>query len=1179
MQRLQSQHQSGSLFLVLQERFLAIVAACADPDRALVNFERFASVANPIELYSYLDHHPRAMEILVTLFAGSQFLTEILLRNPEYFDLLVHPKRLGQIKSTCQYVDEGCAVVPPSLAESEQLAALRHYQRSQLFRIGACDLLNLFDLSTVTLQLSNLADSLVQRCLAIAAQASELAGLVVMALGKLGGQELNYSSDIDLLLVARAEAGSYMRIGTRLIDALATVSGEGFLYRVDMRLRPWGLDGALVSTQAGYLSYLQKHARVWEKQALLKARPVAGDLPFGEAFLKLAQPSIFGTSVEMVRASVHAMKQRTEELLRQQGREWGEVKLGEGSIRDVEFVVQFTQLAHGLEDASLHSHQTLEAIARLSKAGWLPVDEAHILTDGYIFLRTIEHYLQMMDYRQTYALPADPVALALLARRLGFETTEQFINRFQQHGAAIRAVYLRRVGSEAMTHQPPAEINRHLSRMDASYALTFSEADIRGHAALADQLNDERLAVVEVETMNTGQFRVTIVGYDYPGELSIICGLLFVHGWNIINGEVFTYEPQNGAARIDRPALIQPNGDVARKIVDVFTVAPVAPDKVMADGWQEYERHLVEFLQLLRRGEGQAASGELARWVGATFQERSAELAPLYPVDIEIDNQAVAQYSVLRIDATDTVGFLYELTNALAISQVYIARVIIQSVGARVQDVLFVTDSRGQKIIAPEKQRELRAATVLIKHFTHLLPHSPNPETALLHFREFLGQLFQRPNWPDELTSLERSDVLHALAHVLGVSEFLWDDFLRMQHSNLYPVVRDVDGLATVKSRVELEQELAEALQTGQVGTAADAQAACSWCERLNAFKDREMFRIDMRHLLGHTQDFWAFAVELTDLAELVVATAYRYCEAELRAEYGEPFLEDGRSCPASVLALGRCGGRELGFASDVELMFVYAGRGKTAGPRVILASEYYEKLVQAFVNAIRARREGIFEIDLQLRPYGKAGSMAVSLASFQRYYAPDGPAWAYERQALVKLRAIAGDVELGRQVEALRDQFVYSGEGFDVLAMRGMRERQVRHLVTGGTFNAKYSPGGLVDVEYLVQGLQIQNGATHPELRTTNIRQALAALAETGILAEEDYSRLRKAHTFLRWLIDALRVVRGHAKDTTIPPYDSEEFAFLARRLLYGADVERLKDDLQRYAAEVREMNSRLLG
>jgi glutamate-ammonia-ligase adenylyltransferase len=278
------------------------------------------------------------------------------------------------------------------------------------------------------------------------------------------------------------------------------------------------------------------------------------------------------------------------------------------------------------------------------------------------------------------------------------------------------------------------------------------------------------------------------------------------------------------------------------------------------------------------------------------------------------------------------------------------------------------------------------------------------------------------------------------------------------------------------------------------------------------------------------------------------------------------------------VAALGKYGGRELGFASDIELMFVYADGGQTDGPDVIATSVFHEKVVSHFLSAIHARREGIFQVDLQLRPYGKAGSMAVSLEAFKRYYAPEGPAWAYERQALVKLRPVAGDEALGDQLCALRDEFVYNGTPFDVTAMRAMRERQVRHLATAGKFSAKYSPGGLVDIEYLIQGLQITHGAANPALRQTNIRQAMAALREAGILGETDYNALRKAYTFLRWLIDSMRVVRGSAKDITVPAYGSEEFAFLARRLRYGNDINQLREDLLRYQTDVQEINLRLL-
>jgi glutamate-ammonia-ligase adenylyltransferase len=902
----------------------------------------------------------------------------------------------------------------------------------------------------------------------------------------------------------------------------------------------------------------------------------------GQAFLQAAGPLIFGVGGEVVRESVSRMRQLTENQLHKHGREWGEVKLGEGSIRDVEFTVQYLQLIHGARHPALRTGNTLEALTQLYAGGWISQYDHRILTDGYVFLRTIEHYLQMMHYRQTHILPDEPEALAQLARRLGFEGAQagrQFTDRYEQHRAAIRRVYLKYLGEEPMTElsssdQVSEARSEHVARMDASYTTIFTPGEIERHARLATRLNRDNLVEVQTTPLQDRRWRVTIVGYDYPGELSLICGLLFVHGFSIEDGHVFTYEPANESGEPSRSrgrTTPQP-----RKIVDVFTVRAVR-EHVDTTVWEVYAQDLAHLLTLMQRDQRREARGALAKRVASTLPNVQDTGATLYPVEIDIDNDNSDAYTILRITAPDTVGFLYEFTNALAYSRIYIARVSVESYGDRAHDVLYVTDTNGHKITADERERELRAAVVLIKHFTHLLPHTPDPETALLHFREFISQLFRQPNWPDELASLENPEVLNALARLLGVSEFLWDDFLRMQYPNLFPVVRDTDALETKKTRDELQVELEDALAEVHAGPQLP-QPDAPWRETLNAFKDREMFRIDMRHILGHTQEFWDFSEELTALAEVVVNAAYHLCHEDLRTAYGTPYLENGALSDMTVCALGKCGGRELGFASDIELMFIYSGNGKTSGPQSITTAEFYERLVQMFLEVIRAKREGIFEIDLRLRPYGKSGSMAVSQEAFRRYFAPEGPAWAYERQALVKLRPIAGNEPLGEQIVTWRDAFVYNNSGFDVAAMRAMRERQVRHLVTGGTFNAKYSPGGLVDVEYLVQGLQITHGHQDPSLRSTNIRTAMKALAQAGILSGDAYPRLRRAHTFLRWLIDGLRMVRGNAKDLTVPPMDSEAFAFLARRLRYGNDVGQLSEDLTTHTTAVQELNRRLL-
>jgi glutamate-ammonia-ligase adenylyltransferase len=1155
----------------LLPHLLARISQSADPDGVLVRFDRLlSSTPDPARMLRMLAADPRTLELLASLFSSSQYLTEILLRNPRSVDTLAAQVREAAVKTPETLAQQARAAL--GAPGADRLDGLHRWHHAELLRIGACDLAGQFSLAAATGQLSALADAVVQAVLAdtalqmgLSSRVDEpLPGLAVLAVGKLGGRELNYSSDIDLLLISRVDQPAFTRLGEKMIAALSGIGAAGFFYRVDMRLRPWGRAGALVPTVESHLAYLRQGAKLWEKQALIKARAIAGDAAVGSDFLHQATALIYPPNPANLREEVLAMKQRTEQRLREQGRAWGEVKLGEGSIRDIEFVVQYLQLVHGGKQPEVRGRNTLNAIRHLAQFRHLTPQDSRILADGYNFLRTVEHHLQMMHYRQTDSLPREPAALTSLARRLGFvgqDAGSQFTARYDLHTAAIRGVFLDHLG-EPHPESSPAErapdVLRHVERMDASYEGVFTAADIAHHAALAALLDADNPVQVQATALEDGRWRVTVVANDYPGELALICGLMFVHGMEIEDGNVFTYEPATQAAQ---------NGP--RKIVDVFTICPV--DRTLdADTWARYRAELSALLLRLRDGQHQEARVELAKRAAESMRGKKTAPALLYPVDIEIDNQTSPRYTVLHISGTDTTGFLYELTNALAFSQVYIARVEIQTIGDRVRDTLYVTDSAGHKILAPAKQSELRAATVLIKHFTHLLPLSPDPQSALLHFHAFTGDLFRHPDWPETLASLERPEVLSALAQLLGVSDFLWDDFLRMQYANLFPVVKNVSALNERKRRPVLEAELDAAL-----AAAGDA----AWVEALNAAKDREMFRIDMRHILGYTAEFWDFSEELTDLVEVVVDVALRRITTALQVVYGRPLRMDGTACALSVCALGKCGGRELGFASDIELMFVYEENGRTGGPRPVSSAEFYEKLVETFLRSVRARREGIFEIDLQLRPYGKAGSLAVSLPAFQRYFAPGGPAWPYERQALVRLRPIAGDRAFGRGLEDLRDAYVYAGGRFDVTAMRAMRERQVRHLVKAGSFNPKYSRGGLVDVEYLVQGLQIRHGAQFATLRTPNTRAAMVALAQESLLSAEDYTRLHRAHTFLRWLIDSLRMVAGNAKDLIVPPEGSEEFSYLSRRLGYGGDPARLREELITYSASVQEMNRRLLG
>jgi len=1151
------------------------------PARVAVQFDRFKErLRDDADLADFCFGEPRRVDMLATLLGGSAFISDILIREPELFRTLANDQtdarvRVRASERTAVEMERAVhAAVASAPSYDDQKIALRQFHRRELFRIAASDFLGYWDMPAVTGQLSILAGSLIRSALDVAASTVGVvpAGLAVIGMGKLGGLELNYSSDVDLLFVAGSDAMRYSRVGAHIIDILGDVTSEGFLYRVDMRLRPWGRSGALVHTVDAYEKYLKFHGDPWEKQALLKARVLAGNMVVGQEFSDRLSPIIFGQTPETIRKSVVRMKRRIEAELDRKGQTWGDVKLGRGSIRDVEFTVQFLQLLHGGSIPGVRSESTQVGLVRLSEHGLLSEDDLRILSEGYTFLRVIEHHLQLYHNRQTHSLPRDPDRIDHLARRLEFDDPDpgnQLLTHYERHATAIREVFERLVVETSngdVSEDGETSLPALVATMAPAYQETFSRLEIDRHTILARRLNQEHPVAVEANELGDGTWRLTIVGYDYLGELSVISGLLLVHGFDIIDGQIFTDEQISGSG--DQKS---PSDRSQLKIVDVLTVKPIS-GKVSAKTWRHYTDELGDLVRALSDHRREEVQGRLAERVAeSTASRKQSAPSALYPVDIVIDNETDDRFSILQIEAPDTAGFLYELTNALSLLDVDIARVSVASAGERVRDTLYVTNNRGRKITDETEQHQLRLATVLVQHFTHLLPQAPNPKAALLQFRSLLGNLLTRDDWTSEIASLERPEVLDALTRLLGVSDFLWNDFLRMQHETLFPLIGDVDRLKEPRPSADIEKELADGM--------SGASDVGEQIELLNRLKDREMFRIDMRYILGHITEFEQFSREISDLAEVVVNEALRLSLDKVASTAGRPMFEDGSPCPISVCALGKFGGREMGFASDIELLFVYEAGGHSSGPVELTNAQYFDRVAQEFLQTIRAKRDGVFEIDLRLRPYGSSAGLATSLAAFQRYFAVEGAAWPYERQLLLKLRPVAGDPELGHLVVQLRNEILAGVGMFDAGAMRAMRERQLRHLVTPGTLNAKYSPGGLVDIEYLTQGLQISYCRRYPDLMThANTRVALRKLLKNGILESPDYEVLVTALILLRRVIDGMRMVRGNARDLDVPASGSQEMLYLSRRLKRDSPSDLAEEILMRMAA-VAGIVTKLLG
>lgn len=1136
-----------------------------DPMQALLALSAFLDLhAGGRELTRLLDRE-RLPQIL-KLFSFSPGLGKALLRHPALAAELfpVAKESVGDFRARL-------AAVASDIPRGDVKEHLRLVKLREFIRIAMSDFLGLDDFEETTEKISLVADCCVQ--LSLAAVGVAESRLCVIAMGKWGGLELNYSSDIDLLFVADdglddGEVERLHRAAAIVIEQLGATTADGFVFRVDSRLRPEGAAGSLVKSLRQYLNYFQRYAKGWEFQALVKARHGAGDGDLAAKFIRSTRPFVYHprNKPEKVLVAVRQMKGKIERALKSRHTDHGNVKLGVGGIRDIEFIVQFLQLHHGRLSNKFRDTGTLAAMKRFLAHRIISEEEHQALRREYIFLRTLEHALQITRELPVRRLPAKPFDQRLLARKMGFENTperaceEQLLARYGEAVQHTRRIFnsffdmtiffLERKARvrELCPGVPNEIIEDHFSRLESDYFLRFGPEEIAAHIEAVTKLGDKQLCEMSVDWRPDRSRRVTIVAFDYLGEFANICGLLSAYGQNIIGGESYTYSDPAAATTKDpkpdfyrRPTRRYYKSASAaktilgrRKIVCVADVRPHRHHLTRVFSWNEFHGDLEETLGMLRDGKENEASERVTLAVMNLL--KASTHAPtqraLLPVEFHIDNDSDDTYTILEIHGADQFMFLFEFTNALATRNYYIGKVEIATEGETVHDRLLLTTRDGHKIDNPKHLQDLRATISLIKQFGAFLPQAPNPHLALRQFSHLVDCVLEAGE-QGRIPIIEQEQVMTDLARVLGASSFLWEDFLRMQHESLLPIITNTKMLDRPHNFSAMDKRLKRGL--------AKCPEHAAKVQTLNDFKDREMFRIDLRHLSRRVQDFTDFCGELSDLADMVLRQAYKLAVDAAADKFGR--AEPGTSC---IVALGKWGGRELGYASDIEIIFVADYEGEKH-PEY---AEYYEFVAQGVANSMHTKRDGIFELDFRLRPGGKNSYMATPWRRFEQYFSPGGGADTYERQALVRLRAIGGDLPLRHKVEAVRRSFVFGGAPFDLNRIRQLRRRQRGEIVSAGSLNAKFGQGGLVDAEYFIQILQVWYGHRDRAIQDTNTRAAAAALRAAGILSEEDFDRFEEGHRFLRALINGLRIVRGNAKDLVIPRRDSPEFEYLVRRL-----------------------------
>lgn len=473
----------------LQERLVTLLRVSPEPDAA-VHFLRRLYEEQPFP-FQRLVRSPATVQFLLTVFGQSRFLSEEILRAPEWIEPLAHAGNVQRQMTADEYTSRLTARLARFPAGEVPVGEFAAFRREQILRILLRDLHAYASLPEVAEELSHLADAIVECAwrrvyAALAARHGVPAhadtglacGMSVLAVGKLGGSELNYSSDIDLLFVhggpgettgpaAIANQEFFKRACQQLVDLLSAFTPHGAAYRVDLRLRPDGTQGELCLSLAAAQNYYSQRARDWELQMLIKARVAAGDPEPGQQLLEFVEPIIYSSSTDFSKVeAVSVARTRIHERLeqRKRGKEKTEidVKLAPGGIRDIEFLVQCLQRLRGGREGWVRHGGTILALGRLRDKNLISEIEYGRLAPAYVFLRNLEHRLQFQEDRQTHTIATDDAAeLNALARRmppatLGAQVSgENLLGELARHLANVSEIYDRVVRAQLPTATPP----------------------------------------------------------------------------------------------------------------------------------------------------------------------------------------------------------------------------------------------------------------------------------------------------------------------------------------------------------------------------------------------------------------------------------------------------------------------------------------------------------------------------------------------------------------------------------------------------------------------------------------------------------------------------------------------------------------------------------------------------
>lgn len=486
LQLMAGEPRSRKRLAVILSDLLHTVSATADPDQALRKWERYLEAGNArTQVFGFLAQVPHVLQLLCVLFGNSSAMAETLIRDPMLIYWIEQEHVLQSapdFKRLQMVLDETLSLVR---TYEHKFDALRRFHRREMLRIGARDLFRVASVVETVQSLSRLAEIVIHAAYRLVHEelckeygiplyrgpgmSRSSKGFVVLGMGKLGGGELNYSSDVDLIYLyssgnrqvktAKKPISNEMFfqiVAMELTRVLSASTSEGRLFRVDLRLRPEGDVGPLAWASRDAVKYYQVRGRTWERLALLKARPIAGHRYLGQTFLKKIRPFVMGQEEQGTRnlvETVHALRAQIHQRVERKKEHEHNVKFSPGGIRDIEFMVQTLQLLHVARHPQLFESNTITGLRQLQALDLLQDVDGKFLEEAYLFLRDVENKIQMVHELQTHTLPRQPAELTKCAVRMGYadqplsSATSGFLARYESVRSRVLTIYERLIAS------------------------------------------------------------------------------------------------------------------------------------------------------------------------------------------------------------------------------------------------------------------------------------------------------------------------------------------------------------------------------------------------------------------------------------------------------------------------------------------------------------------------------------------------------------------------------------------------------------------------------------------------------------------------------------------------------------------------------------------------------------